>query len=484
MSEVTVLDYGAGNIQSLINALKRLGYNVKFVKDPKDILNAKRLIFPGVGAFGSAMALLESRGYVEPLKMYVQQDKPYLGICLGLQTLCDGSEESPGTKGLSVIPATVMQFNKAKGLAVPHMGWNGLKLHKASALFQTGFSKEEKVYFVHSYALYSQSKEIDDWVLATTDYGEEFVSIVQKGNIVATQFHPEKSGEIGISIIKSFLESFPISAKPARVPYQLPNASEPTQLGHRIIACLDVRSNDQGDLVVTKGEQYDVREQSITENIHSVTQSKGAVRNLGKPVELARADKVSIGSDAVYAAENYISSGGIATGQTSIETIAAAYGSQAVVISVDPKRVFVPSPKAVQHHVIHTNYPGPSGEEFCWYQCTVKGGRELRGIGVYEMVQACEALGAGEIMLNSIDRDGTNSGYDLELVTMVKEAVGIPVIASSGAGNVDHFSDVFQGAHADAALAAGIFHRNTVTIRAVKEHLLSEGIPVRVNTDC
>lgn len=564
MSEVTVLDYGAGNIQSLINALKRLGYNVKFVKDPKDILNAKRLIFPGVGAFGSAMALLESRGYVEPLKMYVQQDKPYLGICLGLQTLCDGSEESPGTKGLSVIPATVMQFNKAKGLAVPHMGWNGLKLHKASALFQTGFSKEEKVYFVHSYALYSQSKEIDDWVLATTDYGEEFVSIVQKGNIVATQFHPEKSGEIGISIIKSFLESFPISAKPARVPYQLPNASEPTQLGHRIIACLDVRSNDQGDLVVTKGEQYDVREQSITENIHSVTQSKGAVRNLGKPVELARtyfkegadeivflnitsfkncplhdipmlevlrqasqnifvpltigggireihapskagdqtkmkcysavevaaeyfrsgADKVSIGSDAVYAAENYISSGGIATGQTSIETIAAAYGRQAVVISVDPKRVFVPSPKAVQHHVIHTNYPGPSGEEFCWYQCTVKGGRELRGIGVYEMVQACEALGAGEIMLNSIDRDGTNSGYDLELVTMVKEAVGIPVIASSGAGNVDHFSDVFQGAHADAALAAGIFHRNTVTIRAVKEHLLSEGIPVRVNTDC
>ena len=118
------------------------------------------------------------------------------------------------------------------------------------------------------------------------------------------------------------------------------------------------------------------------------------------------ADKVSIGSDAVYAAENFISCGGIATGQTSIETIAAAYGRQAVVISVDPKRVCVPSREAVQYHVIHTSYPGPSGEEYCWYQCTVKGGRELRDIGVYEMVQACEALGAGEIMLNSIDRDG------------------------------------------------------------------------------
>ena len=118
------------------------------------------------------------------------------------------------------------------------------------------------------------------------------------------------------------------------------------------------------------------------------------------------ADKVSIGSDAVYAAEKYISSGRVTTGNTSIETIAAAYGRQAVVISVDPKRVYVRSPDAVRHHLIKTKYPGPSGEEFCWYQCTVKGGREMRDIGVYEMVQACEALGAGEIMLNSIDKDG------------------------------------------------------------------------------
>lgn len=118
------------------------------------------------------------------------------------------------------------------------------------------------------------------------------------------------------------------------------------------------------------------------------------------------ADKVSIGSDAVYAAENHISSGRIMTGNTSIETIAAAYGRQAVVISVDPKRVYVASPDSVRHHVIKTKYPGPSGEEFCWYQCTVKGGREARDIGVYEMVRACEALGAGEIMLNSIDKDG------------------------------------------------------------------------------
>lgn len=288
MPEVTVLDYGAGNIRSLTNALKLLGYSVTFVKEADDILRAERLIFPGVGAFGSAMALLESSGYVEPLKTYIQQDRPYLGICLGLQTLCKDSEESPGTKGLSVIPASVTHFNKAKGLAVPHMGWNGLKVHKPSALFPTGFSSEEKVYFVHSYALHSKGTEINDWVLATTDYGEEFVSIVQKGNIVATQFHPEKSGGLGIKIIKNFLNSFPISTTPVTIPCEMPVVSGRTQLGRRVIACLDVRSNDQGDLVVTKGEQYDVREQSITDSCQPATELKGAVRNLGKPVELAR----------------------------------------------------------------------------------------------------------------------------------------------------------------------------------------------------
>lgn len=558
---MTVLDYGAGNIRSLINALKLLGYNVTFVKEPGDILKAEKLIFPGVGAFGSAMALLESSGYVEPLKTYIQQDRPYLGICLGLQTLCDSSEESPGTKGLSVIPTTVKQFDKAKGLAVPHMGWNGLKIHKPSPLFPSGFSSKEKVYFVHSYALWPNAMGASDWVLSTTDYGDEFVSILQKGNIVATQFHPEKSGQLGLKIINNFLNNFPITTKAVTIPHKLPPVSDQTHLGHRIISCLDVRNNDQGDLVVTKGEQYDVREQYITESAHPADKAKGAVRNLGKPVQLARryyeegadeivflnitsfkncplydlpmlevlrqasenvfvpltvgggireihapevsnlkmkhytavevaaeyfrsgADKVSIGSDAVYAAENYISSGGIKTGNSSIETIAAAYGRQAVVISVDPKRVYVRAPDAVKHHVIKTKYPSPIGEEYCWYQCTVKGGREVRDIGVYEMVQACEALGAGEIMLNCIDKDGTNNGYDLELVSMVKSAVSIPVIASSGAGHVTHFSEVFQDTCADAALAAGIFHRNIVSITDVKKHLLSKGISVRMNPE-
>ena len=288
MPDVTVLDYGAGNIRSLINALKLLGHNVTFVKEAGDILRAEKLIFPGVGAFGSAMALLEGSGYVEPLKTYIQQDRPYLGICIGLQTLCSGSEESPGTKGLSLIPATVKHFDKAKGLAVPHMGWNGLKIHKGSAIFPTGFNSNEKVYFVHSYALLPSAMGVSDWVLATTDYGDEFVSIVQKGNIVATQFHPEKSGQLGLKLIHNFLNNFPVSTEGVTIPCELPTVRDHTHLGRRIISCLDVRNNDQGDLVVTKGEQYDVREQSVTESSQTAAKSKGAVRNLGKPVELAR----------------------------------------------------------------------------------------------------------------------------------------------------------------------------------------------------
>lgn len=153
------------------------------------------------------------------------------------------------------------------------------------------------------------------------------------------------------------------------------------------------------------------------------------------------ADKVSIGSDAVYAAEDYYNKfNRVPSGKTAIEQISQVYGAQAVVISVDPKRIHVKSPAdAPNHHVIQTPYAGPNGETWCWYQCTVKGGREGRDLDVVQLVKACEAMGAGEILLNCMDKDGTNSGYDLELIHSVKSAVGIPVIASSGAGNVAHF---------------------------------------------
>ncbi len=528
--QVTLLDYGAGNVRSVRNAIASLGFSVTDVHKPEDIANAAILVFPGVGSFGSAMTSLHRQGYAEPLLRYLKADRPFLGICLGLQTLFEGSEESPGVAGLGLIPGTIRRFDDRR-LAVPQIGWNGIVPRRPSGLL-AGY-QGEKLYFVHSFrAIASEANQ--PWVLAETLYGEPFVSAVERGNVAACQFHPEKSGEAGLRLLANFL----CRRRAGDTVTVREDAPVRTSLAKRIIACLDVRANDAGDLVVTKGDQYDVRE-------------RGEVRNLGKPVELARryyeegadeiaflnitgfrdfplqdqpmlevlrrtsehvfvpltigggiraftdsrgrfssaldvaaeyfrsgADKVSIGSDAVAVAEEVLRTGR-ATGESSIEQISRVYGSQAVVISIDPRRVYVPSPHATRHRVIETRIPGPGGERHCWYQCTVKGGREGRDVDAVELARTCEALGAGEILLNCIDRDGTNSGFDLELIALVKEAVSIPVIASSGAGRVEHFSEVFARTNADAALAAGIFHRREVPIAAVKEHLQQCGVPVR-----
>lgn len=195
--------------------------------------------------------------------------------------------------------------------------------------------------------------------------------------------------------------------------------------------------------------------------------------------------KVSIGSDAVYAAEEYIKSDGKKTGTTSIETISEVYGVQAVVISIDPKRVYISDSTTIanQNHVVvqlEDGETGPNGETSCWYQCTVKGGREEKDICAVTVAKACEALGAGEIMLNCIDMDGQCQGYAHDLMNAVSKAVSIPVIASSGAGKPEHFSNVFQKTGVQAALAAGMFHRKEVEIEEVKKNMSDNNIHVRL----
>ncbi len=518
---ITLLDYGAGNVRSVRNAIRKLGFEVRDAASADDILTADKLIFPGVGSFGLVMSQLQKDGYIEPLRRRIAENRSFLGICVALQAFFEGSEETPGVAGLGILKGQVKRFSDPN-LSVPHIGWNGIKLHKRCSLFD--HYQDEKLYFVHSY--HGQSKDVpEQWKLATTDYGDEFTSAICHGNVAAFQFHPEKSGPAGLSILQRFLEDEEIVTTEAQRT-TIPR----TQLAKRVIACLDVRSNDNGDLVVTKGDQYDVREE-------------GEVRNLGKPVDLAHryfnegadeitflnitgfrdfpltdqpmldvlkmtsekvfvpltigggireftdsngvfhsaldvaseyfrsgADKISIGSDAVYTVEKFIGAE-LANGSSSIEQISHVYGAQAVVISVDPRRVYVNSPDDTAHQTIKTDYPGPGGEMYCWYQCTVKGGREGRDIDVIQLVTACEKLGAGEILLNCIDKDGTNSGFDIELINHVKSCATIPVIASSGAGSARHFEEVFTRTEAEAALAAGIFHRREVHIQDLKNEL-------------
>ncbi|KAB2605998.1 imidazole glycerol phosphate synthase hisHF [Pyrus ussuriensis x Pyrus communis] len=495
-SVVTLLDYGAGNVRSVRNAIRHLGFDVKDVQTLEDILNAERLVFPGVGAFAAAMDVLNKNGMAEAICSYIEKDRPFLGICLGLQLLFESSEENGPVKGLGLIRGVVGRFDSSNGFRVPHIGWNALKIEKDSLILDDVGSHH--VYFVHSYRA-MQVYENKDWVSSTCNCGDNFIASIRRGNVHAVQFHPEKSGGkisflspvyAGLLILRRFL--YP------KVTFLTERKA--LKLAKRVIACLDGRTNDRGDLVVTKGDQYDVREHT----------KENEVRELGKPVELGRqyykdgadelskyywfrdfplgdlpmlqldcymlinfliliffhallvlrytsenvfvpltvgggirdftdangrhysslevaseyfrcgADKISIGSDAVYAAEEYLRTG-----------ISRVYGNQAVVVSIDPCRVYVKNPK--------------------------------------DLAKPVEELGAGEILLNCIDCDGQKKGFDIDII-------------NSGAGSAEHFSEVFRKTNTSAALAAGIFHRKEVPIQSVKEHLLNERTEVRICT--
>ncbi|CAK7330795.1 unnamed protein product [Dovyalis caffra] len=574
---VTLLDYGAGNVRSVRNAIRRLGFQIKDVQTPKDILNARRLIFPGVGAFAPAMDVLNNTGMGEALCTYIQNDRPFLGICLGLQLLFESSDENGPVGGLGLIPGVVGRFDSSNGFRVPHIGWNALQITKDSEILDEIGNRH--VYFVHSYRA-MPSNENKEWISSTCNYGDEFIASVRRGNVHATlpldldAFCPDdleslayvvdnhvnvnKTSYLTLSDIISnechrcgsfnieevfaskvifdrvedkassgsmnaedqservFLLHCVLNKEtPRKAPEEFHHKEANDIASLQVIACLDVRTNDEGDLVVTKGDQYNVREHA----------EKNEVRNLGKPVELAGqyykdgadeisflnitgfrdfplgdlpmlqvlrcasenvfvpltvgggirdftdsngryyssmevaseyfrsgADKISIGSDAVHFAEEYLKTK-VKTGKSSIEQISRVYGNQAVVVSIDPRRVYLNDPSDVEFECVRLTNPGMENV------LVINGGREGRPIGAYELAKAVEELGAGEILLNCIDCDGQGKGFDIDLVKMISDAVSIPVIASSGAGAAEHFSDVFSKTNASAALAAGIFHR-------------------------
>lgn len=570
---VYIIDVKSGNLQSLANAIKRVGnYEIVYIQNADEFAQydqkISKLIFPGVGNYGHFVKQLNERNLLEPIRRYIDSGRKIMGICVGLQAFFNASEESMGVKGMSLLDFDLFKFSRndpkfvaeSKFKSVPHIGWNTIdsiycnseELDPKKSLFNVNVY--DKYYFVHSYAAilrddpafgYLKAAEAQGWDFALAKYGSEtFLAAVAYKGLFATQFHPEKSGIAGLKVIKSFLQGSKIESVPQNKTLDAKSEgceSTLSGLSRRIIACLDVRANDSGDLVVTKGDQYNVREAS--------DDGDGNVRNLGKPVELATkyylqgadeitflnitsfrnspikdlpmlevlkraaaqifvpltvgggikdmvdpvtcevysavkiadlyfrsgADKVSIGSEAVVIAESYYANGKKKTGTTAIETISSCFGNQAVVISVDPKRKYVSSPCDTTMSVIEIDDParyGPNGEKFCFYQVTSQGGRKVHDLGALELCLACEDLGAGEILLNSIDYDGSNKGYNLELLRQIKENITIPVIASSGAGKPEHFEEVFKmDCDVDAALGAGMFHRGEYDVFAVKKFL-------------
>lgn len=197
---IAIIDYDAGNIKSVEKALQFLGEEVVITREPEILLNADKVILPGVGAFGDAMQRLHEYKLVDIIKKIVDKGTPFLGICLGLQLLFDSSEEAPGVKGLGILPGKVVRFPAEIELKIPQIGWNALSLPNKGRLFE-GIEDGEFVYFVHSY--YLKADEMSD-VVATTEYGVTVHAAVERGNVFACQFHPEKSSDVGMKILKNF----------------------------------------------------------------------------------------------------------------------------------------------------------------------------------------------------------------------------------------------------------------------------------------
>ncbi len=199
---IAIIDYDAGNLKSVEKALIHLGYECIITRDAKEILEADRVILPGVGAFGDAMAKLRKYGLVDIIKQVVEKNTPFMGICLGLQLMFEKSDEAPGVEGLGILPGKIVAIPPKEGYKIPHMGWNSISINKKSRLFKD-IPEQSYVYFVHSYYLEAENEED---VAATTDYVANIHASVERGNIFACQFHPEKSGDVGLKILKNFCE--------------------------------------------------------------------------------------------------------------------------------------------------------------------------------------------------------------------------------------------------------------------------------------
>lgn len=199
---IAIIDYDAGNLKSVEKALMYLGEECIVTRDADKILSADKVILPGVGAFGDAMNKLNKFGLVDVIRQVAVYGKPLLGICLGLQLMFESSDEAPGVEGIGLLKGKIVSIPPKEGLKIPHMGWNSLDIKNGSGLFK-GIPQQSYVYFVHSY--YLQASNPED-VAATTEYSAHIHAAVEHGNVMACQFHPEKSGDVGLHILKNFCE--------------------------------------------------------------------------------------------------------------------------------------------------------------------------------------------------------------------------------------------------------------------------------------
>lgn len=487
MSSVAVIKTGVANTASMLAALGRLGASPVLSSDPRDVEGADHLVLPGVGSFGAGMAALHEHRLVEPLLARLRDGRPTLCVCLGLQLLAEASEESPGVRGLGFIPGVITRFHSGgaeRPPRVPQMGWNFVVPWNARAGFWA--------YYANSFCLRTPPPGIE---CATTCYGAPFVACFRDRGVLACQFHPELSGLAGLELMREWIEgSFGAAREVTLVndtasardlsPWLLssrPDAANSPERS-RVIPCLDVR-----DSRVVKGVQFQgLRDAGDPAELAALYESHGADELVMLDVS-ATPDSRATATDTVRAIRRRLSipltvGGGVRSiddamrlldagadkvgvntaavrDPSLISAIAERFGVQCTVIAIDAKRDY-------------------SRSEPEW-RVVVRSGTEATTLDAIDWARACVERGVGEILLTSMDRDGTNIGYDLELLRAVSDAVHVPVIASGGAGGPEHLLDAIH-AGADAVLAASIFHDAKWTVAGVKQWLAQRGVPLRM----
>ncbi|MBO86545.1 MAG: hypothetical protein CL927_14410 [Deltaproteobacteria bacterium] len=457
--EVVVIGTGVANTASVLAALTGVGGRPTLSVDPAQVRTAERVVLPGVGSFAAGMERLNQTGLASALQARIQAGRPTLGICLGMQLLGDSSEEAPGVRGLGVASMATRRFPRP--LVVPQLGWNGVQVPPGE-----GFLAAGSAYFAHSYRVVEPPV---GWRVARTTYGSEFVAAIERGAVLACQFHPELSGPWGLALLQRWLTGQPATSTG--------DASPRAGLGVRLMPCLDVRDGrvvkgvhfeglrDAGD-PAERAAAYAAQgaDELVVLDVSATDEGRVTARRTVQAVRARIALPLTVGG-GVRTVEDAGRLLGAGADKVSINTaasrnpdlvtaLAEQFGRQCTVVAIDARR-----------------------RSDDW-EVVVRSGKEGTGRSVVDWAREVEDRGAGEILLTSMDRDGTQSGYDLALLRAVSDRVNIPVIASGGARSGSHLVDAVQ-AGASAVLAASVLHDGLSTVGQLKQDLLRAGVEVR-----